>query len=80
MASTRIIEQDHGTYAGLVTHLHNGLRRRLLSAGHCVRFGRHGAVQRFGWQPGSRDRTGNPVMDERDVARAGGLRTGDLPS
>jgi len=24
MASTRIIEQDHGTYAGLVTHHHNG--------------------------------------------------------
>ena len=24
MASTRIIEQDHGTYAGLVTHQHNG--------------------------------------------------------
>ena len=24
MASTRIVEQDHGTYAGLVTHHHNG--------------------------------------------------------
>ena len=24
MASTRIIEQDRGTYAGLVTHHHNG--------------------------------------------------------
>jgi len=24
MASTRIIEQDHGTYAGLVGHHHNG--------------------------------------------------------
>ena len=24
MASTRIIEQDHGTYSGLVTHHHNG--------------------------------------------------------
>jgi hypothetical protein len=24
MASTRIIEQDHGTYVGLVTHHHNG--------------------------------------------------------
>ena len=24
MASTRIIEQYHGTYAGLVTHHHNG--------------------------------------------------------
>ena len=24
MASTRIIEQDHGTYTGLVTHHHNG--------------------------------------------------------
>ncbi len=24
MASTRIIEQDHGTYTGLVTHQHNG--------------------------------------------------------
>ena len=24
MASTRIIEQDHGTYAGLITHHHNG--------------------------------------------------------
>ena len=24
MASTRIIEQDHGTYAGPVTHHHNG--------------------------------------------------------
>ena len=24
MASTRIIEQDHGTCAGLVTHRHNG--------------------------------------------------------
>lgn len=24
MASTRIIEQDHGTYAGHVTHSHNG--------------------------------------------------------
>ena len=24
MASTRIIEQDHGTYAGFVTHHHNG--------------------------------------------------------
>jgi hypothetical protein len=24
MASTRIIEQDHGTYAGSFTHHHNG--------------------------------------------------------
>ena len=24
MASTRIIEQEHGTYAGLVTHHHKG--------------------------------------------------------
>jgi len=24
MASTRIVEQDHGTYAGLATHHHNG--------------------------------------------------------
>ena len=24
MASTRIIEQDHGSYAGLVSHHHNG--------------------------------------------------------
>ncbi len=24
MASTRIIEQDHGTYTGLVSHHHNG--------------------------------------------------------
>ena len=24
MASTRIIEQEHGTYAGRVTHRHNG--------------------------------------------------------
>ena len=24
MASTRIIEQDHGTYAGHFTHQHNG--------------------------------------------------------
>ena len=24
MASTRIVEQDHGSYTGLVTHHHNG--------------------------------------------------------
>ena len=51
MASTRIIEQDHGTYAGLVTHHHNGYYAGDFSGRACVRFGRHGTSRRFGWQP-----------------------------
>ena len=37
MASTRTIEQDHGTYAGLVTHQHNGYCAGDFSARGAVR-------------------------------------------
>jgi len=37
MASTRTMEQDHGTYAGLVTHQHNGYYAGDFSARCAVR-------------------------------------------
>jgi hypothetical protein len=60
MASTRIIEQDHGTYAGLVTHPHNGyyagdLSRRgsvRASTAAAPRIGSAGTALRDGPPPG----------------------------
>ena len=62
-----IKEQEHGQHADHRARLRRAchpppqrlLRRRLLPAGHCARFGRHGTSRRFGWQPRRRDRTGN---------------------
>ena len=59
MASTRTIEQDHGTYAGLVTHQHNGYYAGDFSARGAVRASADTALRDgFGWQPRSSDRTG----------------------
>ncbi len=60
MASTRIIEQDHGTYAGLVTHHHNGYYAGDFSRRGTVRASADTAPRDgFGSQPRSRDRRGN---------------------
>ena len=66
MASTRIVEQDHGTYAGLVTHHHNGYYAGDFSRRATVRASATGLATAW-LQPGSRDRTWNPVVDERDT-------------
>ena len=71
MARTRTIEQDHGTYAGLVTHQHNGYYAGDFSARGAVRASADTALRDgFGWQPRSSDRTWNPVVGERDFAGA----------
>ena len=47
MASTRIIEQDHGICAGLVTHRHNGYYAGDFSRRGGARFGRHSTSRRL---------------------------------